>query len=141
MGKEKFPFHKLRTALPEASSIHLVQCHSNTSVWSHSTGNKHRKSIAHTLLWALLPIEELIVMKIIRWNNITSCRGEKSLGSNPQQYLFLKQRSKIITIIPQNVVRMRTKVLWIGFNQGMNGRTEEPGHTLIHAHALLNHSI
>lgn len=36
---------------------------------------------------------------------------------------------------------MRTEVLWIGFNQGTNGRIQEPGHTLIHAHALSNHSI
>lgn len=139
MGKEKFPLHKLRTALPEASSIHPVQCHSNTSVWSET------KSKAHTLLGTFLSIEELMVAKIIRWNNTIWYRGQGGevvglILSNTCSSDFTL--SKIITIIPQRCKnKMRTKVLWIGVNQGMNGRMGEAGHLLIHAHALLRHSI
>lgn len=33
------------------------------------------------------------------------------------------------------------EVLWIGFNQAVNGRIKELAHTLTHAHALSNHTM
>lgn len=36
---------------------------------------------------------------------------------------------------------MGIEVLWIGFNQVINGRMEELAHALTHAHALPNHTM